>query len=86
MAQGREIAASDVDLLVIGDIGFAEAVDLLHPAQATLGREMNVKVFTSAEFSAKAATDPFLRDVLAKPKIFVMGSDHDLAELAGHQP
>jgi DNA-binding transcriptional ArsR family regulator len=85
MAQGREIAASDVDLLVIGDVGFAKAVELLHPAQATLGREVNVKVFIPAEFSAKAATEPFLRDVLAKPKIFVMGNDHDLAELAGHQ-
>ena len=85
MAQGREIAASDVDLLVIGDVGFAEAVELLHPAQATLGREVNVKVFRPPEFSAKAATEPFLRDVLAKPKIFVMGNDHDLAELAGHQ-
>lgn len=85
MAQGREIATSDVDLLVIGDVGFAEAVELLHPAQATLGREVNVKVFRPAEFSATAATEPFLRDVLAKPKIFVMGNDHDLAELAGHQ-
>lgn len=85
MAQGREIGASDVDLLLIGDVGFAEAVGLLHPTQLTLGREVNVKVFTPAEFSAKAATEPFLRDVLAKPKIFVMGNDHDLAELAGHQ-
>jgi DNA-binding transcriptional ArsR family regulator len=85
MAQGREIAASDVDLLVIGDVGFAEAVELLHPAQATLGREVNVKVFAPSEFSTKAAAEPFLRDVFAKPKIFVMGNDHDLAELAGHQ-
>ena len=27
----------------------------------------------------------FLRDVLAKPKVFLIGNDHDLAELAGHQ-
>ena len=85
MAQGREIGASDVDLLLIGDVGFAEAVSLLHPTQLTLGREVNVKVFTPAEFSLKSLTEPFLRDVLAKPKIFVMGNDHDLAELAGHQ-
>ena len=85
MAQGREIGASDVDLLLIGDIGFAEAVELLYLAQATLGREVNPKVFTAAEFSIKA-TEPFLRDVLAKPKIFLIGNDHDLAELAGRQP
>ena len=85
MAQGREIGASDVDLMLIGDIGFAEAVELLYPAQATLGREVNPKVFTAAEFSNKVAVEPFLRDVLAKPKVFVIGNDHDLAELAGHQ-
>lgn len=85
MAQGREIGASDVDLLLIGEIGFAEAVDLLYPAQAILGREVNPKVFTPAEFSAKATAEPFLRDVLARPKIFVIGNDHDLAELARHQ-
>lgn len=83
MAQGREIAASDVDLLVIGDVGFAEAVELLHPAQAVLGRDVNVKVFIPAEFSAKAVTEPFLREVLAKTKIFVIGNDHDLADLLG---
>ena len=86
MAQGREIGASDVDLLLIGDIGFAEAVNLLYPAQATLGREVNPKVFTAAEFSSKATVEPFLRDVIAKPKVFVIGNDHDLAELARHQP
>ena len=85
MAQGREVGASDVDLLLIGDIGFAEAVELLYPAQAILGREVNPKVFTAAEFSTKVAVEPFLRDVLAKSKVFVIGNDHDLAELAGHQ-
>ena len=85
MAKGTEVGASDVDLLLIGDIGFAEAVELLYPAQATLGREVNPKVFTAAEFSTKAAA-PFLRDVLAKPKIFLIGNEHDLAELAGRQP
>ena len=85
MAKGTEVGASDVDLLLIGDIGFAEAVELLYPAQATLGREVNPKVFTAAEFSIKAG-EPFLRDVLAKPKIFLIGNEHDLAELAGRKP
>jgi len=43
-------------------------------------------VFTADEFSQKAATESFLRDVLSKPKIFLIGSEHELAELAGHQP
>lgn len=86
IAQGRESAGSDIDLMLIGDLGFSQAVELLHAAQATLGREVNPKVFTASEFTSKAATEAFLGDVLAKPKIFLIGSDHDLGELAGHQP
>ena len=85
MAQGRESGASDVDVMLIGDIGFAEVVNLLYPVQATLGREVNPKVFTAVEFSTKVTTEPFLRDVLAKPKIFLIGGDNDLAELVGRQ-
>lgn len=86
VAQGRETAGSDIDLMLIGDLGFKEAVTHLHSAQAQLGREVNPKVFSAQEFAAKSATEPFLADVLAKPKIFVIGNAHDLAELARHQP
>jgi DNA-binding transcriptional ArsR family regulator len=86
MAQGRETAGSDIDLMLIGDLSFADAVEWLHPTQATLGREVNTSVFNATEFAAKASSEPFLRDVLAKPKIFVIGSDDELAKLTGHQP
>lgn len=86
IARGHETAGSDVDLMLIGDLGFREAVAHLHPAQATLGREINPKVFSTTEFSAKAAKQAFLADVMAKPKIFLIGNAHDLEQLAGHQP
>lgn len=86
VAQARETGGSDIDLMVIGDVDFGQTVALIYPAQADLGREVNPKVFTADEFSQKAATEPFLRDVLSKPKIFLIGSEHELAELAGHQP
>jgi len=86
VARGQETAGSDVDLMLIGDIGFRDAVEVLHPAQTVLAREINPKVFATSEFAIKARTEPFLRDVLAKPKIFLIGNAHDLEELAGHQP
>lgn len=86
VAQGRETAGSDIDLMLIGELGFGQAVTLLYPLQATLGREINPKILSAAEFAAGAATEPFLRDVLAKPKIFLIGDDDELAELARHQP
>jgi predicted nucleotidyltransferase len=83
VARGQETAGSDVDVMLIGDLGFREAVELLHPSQATLGREVNPKVFSTREFTDKAALEPFLIDVLAKPKIFLIGNAHDLQELVG---
>jgi predicted nucleotidyltransferase len=85
MAQGRASAGSDVDVMLIGELGFRQVVELLHPVQASLGREVNPKVMTPTEFQAQAST-AFLREVLSKPKIFLIGNDHDLEELAGHQP
>jgi predicted nucleotidyltransferase len=88
VAQGRETAHSDIDLMLIGDVKFRNAVRSLHSAQTALGREINPKVFTADEFAAKAQarTEPFFADVLAKPKIFLIGNAHDLEQLAGHQP
>jgi DNA-binding transcriptional ArsR family regulator len=86
VAQARETAGSDVDVMLIGDLGFREAVELLHPTQAVLGREVNPHVFSAAEFIAKWPVEPFLADVLSKPKLFLIGNAHDLEELAGHQP
>ena len=83
VARGQETGGSDVDVMLIGDLGFREAVELLHPCQATLGREVNPKLFSTREFTDKAATEPFLIDVLAKPKIFLIGNAHDLEELVG---
>ena len=91
-ADCRTGAKWDESISVLGaetrrrDLGFREAVAHLHPAQATLGREINPKVFSTTEFSAKAAKQAFLADVMAKPKIFLIGNAHELEQLAGHQP
>lgn len=85
VARGQESAGSDVDLMLVGDLGFREAVALLHPTQAEIGREVNPKVFAIGEFSGKLHSDPFLAEVMSKPKLFVVGNAHDLEELARHQ-
>jgi len=85
MAQGRAKAGSDVDVMLIGEVGFRRVVELLHPTQATLGREVNPKVMTPAEFQAQAS-GVFVREVINQPKIFLIGNAHDLDELAGQDP
>jgi len=43
MASGKESSSSDVDLLIIGEAGFAEVANALYSVQETLGREVNPK-------------------------------------------
>ncbi|MDP2768661.1 MAG: helix-turn-helix domain-containing protein [Giesbergeria sp.] len=85
VASGTETARSDVDLLVVGELGFADVVRATHAAQADLGREINPVVLSAAEFQRRVqAGDPFVAEILAKPKLFLVGTDHDLSQLAGH--
>ena len=86
VARGEERAGSDIDVLLVGEVAFREVVEALYPAQTILSREVNPKVFGVNEFAAKMRSEPFLRDVLSRPKIFLIGNAHDLEELAGHQP
>lgn len=74
MASGTESAGSDIDLMVVGDAGFAEVVDATYAAQATLGREINPKVMSASEWQTKKAErNAFLQDVLNKPRIMLIG-------------
>ena len=74
MASGTESAGSDIDLMVVGDAGFAEIVDATYAAQATLGREINPKVMSASEWQAKKAErNAFLQDVLNKARIMLIG-------------
>ncbi|MBN8443581.1 MAG: nucleotidyltransferase domain-containing protein [Thauera sp.] len=74
MASGTENASSDIDLMVVGDAGFAEIVDATYEAQFALGREINPKVMSASEWQTKTVErNAFLQDVLSKPKIMLIG-------------
>ena len=82
MAAGTAAAHSDADVMVLGNVPFAEVVKALHPAQATLRRELNPTVMSAAEFSRKRrARDGFAVSVANAPKIWLIGDDDDFAEL-----
>lgn len=86
VARGEERSGSDVDVLLVGDIGFADAVKALHPAQETIGREISPVVMSPDEFRRKrSAGDGFLRDVLGKEMLFLIGDEDELGKLGGDQ-
>jgi predicted nucleotidyltransferase len=85
IARSTESPRSDVDVMLIGEIDLDEAVRLLYPAGVTLGREVNPKIYTKAQWrKAMATKEPFVREILAQPKIYLIGNDDEL-ESAGRQ-
>jgi len=79
MASGKANTGSDIDLMVIGEASFAEVVARLHPLQDLLGREINPKLYSRAEWQKLVqAQSAFVRDVLSKPRLFVIGNEQSL--------
>jgi predicted nucleotidyltransferase len=86
VARQRERANSDVDLMVLGNAPFGEIVSALGPAQRTLGREINPTVFAVDEFRSKLDSgNHFLHSVMKVKKLFVLGTENELAKLASKQ-
>ncbi|MCU0620528.1 MAG: nucleotidyltransferase domain-containing protein [Gemmatimonadales bacterium] len=83
VATGTHGAASDVDLMVGGRVRLRELVPVLRRAQERLAREINPTLYPQEEFRRRLASgEHFLTRVMATPRIMVVGSDDELAELA----
>jgi len=79
VASGKETSTSDIDLMIIGDVGFADAVGALYSVQETLGREINPKIYRKEEWIQMLNhKDAFIKDVLEKSIMDVMGDDNEL--------
>ena len=83
MASGKASIGSDVDLMIIGDgLGYGEVVSLLYEQQETLGREINPKVYERKDWQQLAQENgSFFRDIMSKPKLFVIGGESELGKL-----
>lgn len=81
-AAGTTGAASDVDLLVVGNVGLRALAPKLRPLTSSLGREVNPHVLTRDTLAAKAhAGDAFIANVLAAPKMWITGDSDELGKL-----
>jgi uncharacterized protein len=82
-AKGRETAASDVDMIIIGDATFEEIISALQEAQEKTGREINPSVYPVEEFLRKIKEGHhFLSAVMREPKTFLVGEEDELQRLA----
>ncbi len=79
IAEAKEKAHSDVDLMVIGAVSLRELGKRLSKATVKIGREINPHILTPDEFARKvAAHDHFITSVLATPRLFVIGGEDEL--------
>jgi predicted nucleotidyltransferase len=81
VAKGTDRATSDIDLMVISDaLDYTALYAALAQAEAALGRRINPTVVTRRDWKRKrAAADSFVKRISAARRVFVFGSDDDLA-------
>ena len=84
LARGDERPDSDIDLMIIGNSNLKEISQLTPSAAQELGRELNAVLYSPAELRKRAANgDHFVAEMLDSPRIWVKGSDDELAALVG---
>ena len=83
LARGRAGRESDIDLLVLGEVGFEDVVDKVSRAQEILRREINPMVMSLEECRDRMSrSDHFLDTVLKSPLIQVIGDPLELGRMA----
>ena len=83
VARAAEASESDVDLMILGRLSLKALAPGLREAEQRLRRPVNASVYGEAEFSRKLDSgNQFLRNVLDKEKLFVVGTQGDLERLA----
>jgi len=81
IARSVKRESSDVDLMIVGRTDFGTVISTLTDAQKTFNREINPTVYSVKEFRAKLHGN-FLKNVLAGKKLFIIGDENVLRELA----
>ena len=83
IAKGSATAASDVDLMLVGDaISYTTLLSALSSAEQILARPINPTPFTVAEFRKRQQEQQhFLMRVLEQEKLFLIGDEDVLRRL-----
>ncbi len=83
VARGEETATSDIDLMVIGDIGLRRISAILVDTTDRIGREINPHVMPVVEFQDRLSRrEHLVSQVVAAPKLFMVGNDDEFAAMA----
>jgi predicted nucleotidyltransferase len=82
VAEGRDVGSSDVDVLVVSHVSPSRIAVAIREPRERLEREVHLTVYTAREFAEKVSLGHhFLTALMSKPKIFLIGDEHELARL-----
>lgn len=82
IATGTEIAESDIDLFIIGDISLRTVSKLLKEPCQQIGREINPFILTLEEFITRKITkEHFVSSVLESNKLMIIGDEDELERM-----
>jgi len=81
VAARTDTAKSDIDLMLICEgLAYPEVFEALQSAEARLGRPVNPTLYTPSEWREKIKfSSGFAAKVTARPKLFLTGSEQELA-------
>lgn len=80
VAKGLDTVASDIDLMIVSEtLGYADVMAVLHPVIEGLGRVVHPTIYKRSELAGRMAEgNAFVAKVLAQPKLWIVGGEHDL--------
>jgi DNA-binding transcriptional ArsR family regulator len=78
LAKGINHARSDVDLLIVGDLNLQQALAAIGPVEASIGREISVRIFSAKDFRTRREQgEHFTNSVMNGPLTPLIGSPDD---------
>lgn len=82
MAKGNATAESDIDLMIIGDLGSRQLSGIMLKAGNELRREINYSIFSPDEFKTRLAkNDHFVSRIIKDEKLFILGDVNEFERL-----
>ena len=83
VARSEELAHSDIDIMIIGNLGLRKVSSLMTPVCQQMDREVNPYTLTPESFSKRCAEkDVFFTHVLGSNKLFLIGGEDELSSMA----
>ena len=82
-ARKEETSSSDIDLMVVGDLGLRHLTKMLSGLSDRLHREINPHCLSEQDFiRRKNAGEPFINRICEESRLFIIGDENDFEAMA----